>query len=101
MAAGFAPGRNARGWIPSVANLALVPPSTTPEDRQAIWVNARGRIRWAHDAATFARDLKSTGLIEPTGGARQDGPGRPAALYRFKSSELTWGAGRRKRIHPA
>jgi len=51
-----------------------------------------------YDAATFARDLKSTGLIEPTGERRREGPGRPAALYRYKSHDLTWGAGRRKRV---
>ena len=51
-----------------------------------------------YDPATFGRDLKATGLIEPTGQLRATGPGRPAALYRFTSDRPAWGAGRRKRI---
>ena len=51
-----------------------------------------------YDPATFARDLKATRLIEPTGEIRAVGAGRPAALYRFASHRPTWGAGRRKRI---
>ncbi len=142
-----APGRDPRGWIPSIAWLALVPPHAEVRDERAGWVRARGRHRWAYDhrdivaaaidriegklwwsnvavgvlgdefpisaarhvyeaiaatnydPATFARDLKATGLIEPTGAVRSGGPGRPAAIYRFTSRELTWGAGRRKRVH--
>jgi 8-oxo-dGTP diphosphatase len=138
------PGRDPRGWIPSVAYLALVPAATEAPD--ASWVSARGRHRWAfdhrrmvaaavdriegklwwsnvavgvlpdaftlsaartvyeaiagtrYDPATFARDLKATGLIEPTGDIRSRGPGRPAALYRFASHAPAWGAGRRKRV---
>lgn len=140
------PGRDPRGWIPSVAHLALVPPATTPSDSDAEWIPARGRHRlafdhrqivrgavdrlegklwWsnvavgvlpsdftmteardvyeaiagsAYDPATFARDLKATGLIEPTGRQREQGRGRPAALYRFRARRLEWGAGRRKRV---
>ena len=51
-----------------------------------------------YDPATFARDLRATGLIEPTGEQRRDGRRRPAATYRFRSHELEWGAGRRKRV---
>jgi 8-oxo-dGTP diphosphatase len=51
-----------------------------------------------YDPATFGRDLKATGLIEPTGEQRTTGPGRPAAMYRFTSNRAAWGAGRRKRI---
>lgn len=51
-----------------------------------------------YDPATFARDLKATGLIEPTGDSRSGGPGRPAALYRYASAAPAWGAGRRKRV---
>lgn len=139
-----APGRDARGWIPTVAHLALVPPDA--EVPGARWIPARGRHVLAHDhrrivraalervegklwwsnvaagalpaefalsearavyaaialvdydPATFARDLKATGLITPTGERRSEGPGRPAALYRFASSAPTWGAGRRKRV---
>jgi 8-oxo-dGTP diphosphatase len=140
------PGRDPRGWIPTVAHLALVPSATTPADPGARWTKAHGRRRWAfdhqqilrtaierlegklwwsnvavgilpgaftmtearhvyeaiagrsYDAATFARDLKATGLVEPTGDRRAEGPGRPAALYRYRDSAPQWGLGRRKRI---
>ena len=140
------PGRDPRGWIPSIAYLALVPPDTEAPDPAASWIPARGstslaydhrqilasaierlegKLWWSnitvgalpegfalsdarhvyeaiastrYDPATFARDLKATGLIEATGEQRAAGPGRPAALYRFVSSRPTWGAGRRKRI---
>ena len=140
------PGRDPRGWIPSIAYLALVPPATAPTDPEARWIRARGRrplafdhrailrsgvervegklwwsnvavgvlpgaftmtearrvyeaIAGAHyDGATFARDLKATGLVVATGERRAEGPGRPAALYRFASRSLTWGAGHRKRV---
>lgn len=140
------PGRDPRGWIPSIAYLALVPPGTLVPDPGARWVPAResmplkfdhgevlaaaverveGKLWWSnvtvgmlpgpftlsdarrvyeaiaqtrYDPATFGRDLKATGLIEPTGAQRAAGPGRPAAMYRFTSDRPTWGAGRRKRI---
>src|SRR5262245_316050 len=140
------PGRDPRGWIPTVAHLALVPTDTAPSDPTARWIKARGRralafdhrrilaaaidrvegkLWWSnvavgilgerftmrdarlayqaiasreYDPATFARDLKATGLIEPTGERRSDGRGRPAELFRFASASPTWGAGRRKRV---
>lgn len=140
------PGRDPRGWIPSIAYLALVPPTTEPLDPAAKWFRARARQRLAfdhnaivrtaldrlegklwwsnvavgilpdafalsearrvyeaiagreYDAATFARDLKATGLVEPVGERTQAAVGRPAALYRFKSRSPEWGAGRRKRV---
>ena len=140
------PKRDPRGWIPSIAYMALVPPDTEPADADARWIPARGRQRLAYDhrailgtaverlegnlwwsniavgflpgpftmtdarrvyeavagtrydAATFARDLKGTGLVVPTGERRSEGPGRPAALYRFASSTKAWGAGHRKRV---
>jgi 8-oxo-dGTP diphosphatase len=140
------PGRDPRGWIPTVAHLALVPPGTVAGDPGARWTSAGGRVRWAYDhreilraaierlegklwwsnvavgvlpgaftmtearevyeaiagrsydAATFARDLKATGLVEATGERRAEGPGRPAALYRFCERAPAWGSGRRKRI---
>jgi 8-oxo-dGTP diphosphatase len=141
-----APDRDPRGWIPTIAHLALVPPATEPPAPDARWVAAagrpalafdhdaivdaalervRGKLWWsnvavgvlpgafalsdaravyeaiagrAYDPATFARDLRATGLVEPTGEQRRDGRGRPAATYRFRSHELEWGAGRRKRV---
>ena len=140
------PGRDPRGWIPSIAYLALVPPTTEAADPGAEWIAARGRRRLAYDhrailkaavervegklwwsnvavgilpgaftmsearhvyeaiasarydAATFARDLKATGLVVATGEQRAEGPGRPAALYRFASRSPAWGAGHRKRV---
>jgi 8-oxo-dGTP diphosphatase len=140
------PGRDPRGWIPSIAYLALVPASTEPLDPAAKWFRARGRHRLAfdhnailraaidrlegklwwsnvavgvlpdafalsdarrvyeaiagrrYDPATFARDLKGTGLIEPVGERVQPAVGRPASLYRFSSRRPAWGAGRRKRV---
>ena len=140
------PDRDPRGWIPSIAYLALVPPGTEAPDPSARWIPARerttlafdhgevlaaaverleGKLWWSnvmvgilpgsfalsdarrvyqaiaqvrYDPATFGRDLKATGLIEPTGELRTTGPGRPAAMYRFVSNRPAWGAGRRKRI---
>lgn len=140
------PGRDPRGWIPTVAHLALVPSDTSADDPAAAWVpvhgdapldldhsaivaaaveRVRGKLWWsnvavgilpgafpisdartvyeaiagiAYDPATFARDLKGTGLIAPTGERRSEGRGRPAALYRFASERPVWGAGRRKRV---
>jgi 8-oxo-dGTP diphosphatase len=143
------PGRDPRGWIPSIAHLALVPPATQPADPDASWIPARGRRRLAYDhrailsgaiarlegklwwsniavgilpgaftlseargvyeavagvrydGATFARDLRATGLVVPTGERRSEGRGRPAALYRFASRAPAWGAGHRKRLSTA
>lgn len=140
------PGRDPRGWIPSIGYLALVPPETsavigewTPAHGDAHWAfdhgaivaaaidRVEGKLWWSnvvvgilpgdftlsaargvyeaiagvrYDAATFARDLKATGLIEPTGEHRSEGPGRPAALFRYASRQPAWGAGRRKRVAP-
>jgi 8-oxo-dGTP diphosphatase len=143
------PGRDPRGWIPSIAYLALVPPATEPADPAALWIPARGRrplafdhrailngaiarlegkLWWSnvavgilsapftlseargvyeaiagvrYDGATFARDLKATGLVAATGERRSEGRGRPAALYRFVSAAPRWGAGHRKRLTSA
>jgi 8-oxo-dGTP diphosphatase len=141
------PGRDPRGWIPSVAHLALVPADSEPADASARWLSAaaaerrlvldhgtmlatatervRGKLWWSnvavgilageftlgearhayeaiagtpYDPATFARDLRATGLIEPTGAVRAQTGGRPAALYRFRERAPVWGAGRRKRV---
>lgn len=35
------------------------------------------------DVRNFRRDLRAAGVIEPSGGTRREGPGRPARLYRY------------------
>jgi 8-oxo-dGTP diphosphatase len=140
------PDRDPRGWIPTVAHVALVPPGTEPRDPASRWLRVRrharlafdheqilrtaldrvaGKLWWSniavgvlpgqfslaeargvyeaiagrpYDPATFGRDLRATGLIEPTGELRREARGRPAALYRFKQRGPAWGAGRRKRV---
>jgi 8-oxo-dGTP diphosphatase len=132
------PARDPRGWLPSIAYMALVPPEALPHpgpaDREARWFavddlpplaldHARivedglWRLRYraadkewffsvagallpetftlgqaqqlfealtgeAVDAANFRRDVRATGLLEPTGVSRSDGPGRPAGVFR-------------------
>jgi 8-oxo-dGTP diphosphatase len=135
------PGRDPRGWIPSIAHLALVPPAGRGEwarvadlsplafDHarivEAALDRVRGKLWWSnvavgilpgaftlsearavyeaiagveYDPATFSRDLRATGLIEPTGEVRAEARGRPAALYRFRAHVPRWGAGHRKRV---
>jgi 8-oxo-dGTP diphosphatase len=140
------PNRDPRGWIATVAHLALVPGATEPTDPAAAWVSAHappalafdhhpildtaldrvtGKLWWSniavgilpaaftlaqargvyeaiagttYDPSTFARDLRATGLIERTGERQRQTVGRPAALFRFASTEPKWGIGRRKRI---
>jgi 8-oxo-dGTP diphosphatase len=41
------------------------------------------------DKRNFRRRLKLLGLFEPTGAKRAEGPGRPAALYRFRDPETS------------
>ena len=136
------PGRDPRGWIPSIAYVALVPPSDTggwarvaelpplafdhARIVEAALERVRGKLWWSnvavgilpgaftlsearavyeaiagveYDPATFSRDLRATGLIEPIGDQRAEGRGRPAALYRFRAHDPRWGAGHRKRVH--
>src|SRR3954451_8940215 len=140
------PRRDPRGWIPTVAHLALVPAAAEPVDQAARWVRVlrhrrlafdhgqilrtalkrvAGKLWWSnvavgvlpgdftlaearevyeaiagvtYDPATFGRDLRATGLIEPRGEVRRESRGRPAAVYRFKQRKPAWGAGRRKRV---
>jgi 8-oxo-dGTP diphosphatase len=49
------PGRDPRGWIPSIVYLALVPPDTEPTDSSARWIRARGRHRLAYDHRSILR----------------------------------------------
>jgi 8-oxo-dGTP diphosphatase len=43
------PDRDPRGWVPTVAHLALVPPSTEPVDPTARWIRVRRHPRLAFD----------------------------------------------------
>ena len=132
------PDRDPRGWLPSIAYVALVTPEALPADtpggRDASWhpvadlpplaldharivddalwrvkyrvldkawfVAVAGRLLPKEftlaqsqrlyealrgepvDTANFRRDVKGTGLLEPTGRRVAEGPGRPAELYR-------------------
>lgn len=48
------------------------------------------------DVRNFRRDLRSAGVIEATGGRRQQGPGRPARLYRYVSGSFAVDADERR-----
>jgi 8-oxo-dGTP diphosphatase len=45
------PDRDPRGWIPTVAHLALVPPDTEPTDPSAEWIPATDPLPLAYDHA--------------------------------------------------
>src|SRR4051812_17931987 len=49
------PGRDPRGWIPSIAYLVLVPPGTKAADPDATWIPARGRRPLAYDHRAILR----------------------------------------------
>lgn len=57
----------------------LVPDEFTLSEIQAVYERILGE---ALDVRNFRRDLHAAGVIEPTGGERAEGPGRPARLYR-------------------
>jgi 8-oxo-dGTP diphosphatase len=75
--------------------VGILPGAFTLSEARAVYEAIAGV---EYDPATFSRDLRATGLIEPTGEQRSEGRGRPAALYRFRAHEPSWGAGRRKRV---
>jgi 8-oxo-dGTP diphosphatase len=49
------PDRDPRGWIPTVAHLALVPPETEPTDPAASWMQATDPPTLAYDHAQILR----------------------------------------------
>jgi hypothetical protein len=81
-------------WWSNVAVGVLAPDFTMLEARKVYSAIAGTAYT---DGSTFARDLRSTGLIEATGQTRPSPRGPEAATFRFRSRELSWGAGRRKR----
>lgn len=48
------------------------------------------------DVRNFRRDLHAAGVIEPTGGTRSEGPGRPAKLHRYVPGTFAVDAGERR-----
>ena len=79
-------------WWSNVA-VGVLPGEFTMSQARTVYSAITGK---QYDPSTFARDLKKSGLIEETGSVLR-GTGRPAALYRFRSRSLEWGAGRRRR----
>lgn len=79
----------ARGrlWLSNLA-VGLLPEEFTLAEARAVFDAIGGR---AHDQRNFGRDLKVTGLVEPSGGVRSGGAGRPATLWRFRDRHPTWG----------
>ena len=49
------PERDPRGWIPTVAHLALVPPTTEPVDPAARWIRVRRHPRLGFDHERILR----------------------------------------------
>jgi 8-oxo-dGTP diphosphatase len=86
-----------RLWWSNIT-VGILPGSFTMTDARRVYEAIAG-VRY--DGGTFARDLKATGLVVATGDHRAGGPGRPGSLYRFASSEQSWGAGHRKRLSGA
>ncbi len=48
------------------------------------------------DVRNFRRDLRVAGVVEPTGGTRAEGPGRPAKLYRYVAGSFAVDADERR-----
>lgn len=59
--------------------LDLLPEAFTLAELQAAYEAVLDR---ALDTRNFRRDVLASGAVEPAGGTRSDGPGRPARLYR-------------------
>lgn len=59
--------------------LQLLPEVFTLGELQAVY---EAVLDHALDTRNFRRDVLQSGIVEPTGSSRADGPGRPAALYR-------------------
>lgn len=82
----------ARTRYAPVAFQLLGPEFTLPE-LQAVYEAVLGEEL---DVRNFRRDLRAAGVIEPTGGQRAEGPGRPARLYRYVPGGFAVDAGERR-----
>ena len=65
--------------------LSLLPEAFTLSELQDVYEVIQGR---AIDKRNFRRKLTALGVVELTGETRSEGPGRPAALYRFRSDRF-------------
>lgn len=72
---------------------ALLPDEFTIPELQAAYEALLGEDL---DERNFRRDLHNAGVIEPTGGTRSDGPGRPATLYRHRAGSFAVDAEERR-----
>ena len=82
-------------WWSNVA-VGILPGPFTIAEAQRVYQALSGA---SYHPSTFGRDLRRTGLIvQDTAAGLQRTKGRPAAKYRFRSHELIWGEGRRKRV---
>lgn len=65
--------------------LQLLPETFTLGDLQAVY---EAVLDHDLDTRNFRRDVLQAGIVEATGTARADGPGRPAALYRSATGDF-------------
>ncbi|MFK7988309.1 MAG: NUDIX domain-containing protein [Sandaracinaceae bacterium] len=63
----------------------LLPESFSLTDLQSVYETILARPL---DKRNFRRKVHSLEILEPTGDERRDGPGRPAALYRFRTEKF-------------
>jgi 8-oxo-dGTP diphosphatase len=63
----------------------LLPEAFTLGDLQSVYEAVLGH---GLDTRNFRRDVLAAGVVEPVGRLREEGPGRPARLYRFTGGEF-------------
>jgi 8-oxo-dGTP diphosphatase len=73
--------------------LAMLPESFTLGELQTVYEAALGVDL---DTRNFRRDVLASGLVEPSGGTRASGPGRPARLYQAGTGSLAIGERERR-----